>query len=99
MGIDYWSSYYLVNNNPHIHEMNLVLAIVFEQQLLIVLGFFILILMSVSFFVRVLDLVWRWGCRKLSRRIPDLVIIYLASSIVYYSIVILRNILILMCPL
>ena len=99
IGIDYWSSYYLVNNNPHIHEMNPLLAMTFEQQLPVVIGFFILILMGIGFFVRVLDLIWKWGCRKLGRRIPDLVIIYLASSIIYYSLVILRNILVLMCPL
>ena len=98
IGIDYWSSYYLVNNNPHVYEMNPLPAMIFEQQLPVVLGFFLLILMDVGFFVRVLDLIWKWSCRKLSRRVPDLVIIHLVSSIVYYFLVILRNILVLLCP-
>jgi len=97
IGIDYWSSYYLVNN-PHIYEMISLPAMIFEQQPPIVLGFFLIILMGIGFFVRVLDLVWKWGCRRLGRRIPDLVIIYLVSSIIYYSLAILRNILVLMCP-
>ena len=33
IGIDYWSSYYLVNNNPHVYEMNPLLAMIFELVL------------------------------------------------------------------
>jgi len=52
--------------------------------------------MGVGFFVRALNLVWKWGCRRVGRRLPDLVIIYLGFLRIF--LVILRNILGLMCP-